>query len=74
MMIDPLTMKIFCVAVGPVWGLAIMAIGYYFFDFMTPFHTATEIKEGNTVVGMIIGSIFMGVGICTGLIVGLSLF
>jgi len=65
---------------GAVITLIAMALGYMLFDKMTPFNTAKELSgqeedggKGNIAVGIVIGSIFIGLGIAVGLVVGMGL-
>lgn len=59
--------------VGVLIGLLSMKAGYYFLDSATPFNTATELKNGNLAVGVAVAGIFIGLGLCVGLLIGLSL-
>ena len=72
--ISPVEFKILCAILGPIWGLIVMRIGYSFFDRMTDFVTSEELKDNNIAVATVIASIFIGCGICTGIITGFSLF
>ncbi len=58
---------------GALLTLGFMAAGYTLFDKMTPFDTSKELSEKNTAVGLVVGSIFIGMGIAIGLVVGLGL-
>ena len=58
---------------GALLSLGFMVVGYKLFDKMTPFDTSKELSENNTAVGLVIGSIFIGLGIAIGLVVGLGL-
>lgn len=40
---------------------------------MTPFDTSRELAEKNFAVGIVVGAIFVGLGIAAGLVVGLGL-
>ena len=71
---DPLMFKLFCVFFGPIWCLILMRLGYKLFDNITSFKTNTQLLNNNTAVGFVVGSIFIGMGLCTGLVVGLALF
>jgi len=73
-MIDPTTLKIIKVILGTLWGLLSMRIAFYFFDKITPFNTSKMLAEDNMSVAIVVASINIGIGICVGLIVGLSLF
>ena len=64
----------FCYAVlGALLTLGFMVVGYKLFDKITPFDTSKALSENNTAVGMVIGSVFIGLGIAIGLVVGLGL-
>ncbi len=58
---------------GATIALVFMIIGYKVFDKITPFNTHTQLEKGNVAVGIVIGSIFVGLGIAVGLVVGLGL-
>ena len=58
---------------GAVCTVALMALGFKVFDRMTPFDTRAELAKGNVAVGIVVGSMFVGVGIAIGLVIGLGL-
>ena len=58
---------------GALLTLVFMAVGYKLFDKMTPFDTSNELAAKNMAVGVVVGSIFIGLGIAVGLVVGLGL-
>ncbi|MBE9570657.1 MAG: DUF350 domain-containing protein [Proteobacteria bacterium] len=58
---------------GAVLTIAFMMIGYKIFDRMTPFNTSKELEEKNVAVGIVVGSIFIGLGIAVGLVIGMGL-
>jgi len=58
---------------GAVIVIFFMGIGYLIFDKMTPFDTHKQLESGNIAVGIVIGSIFISLGIATGLVIGLGL-
>jgi len=58
---------------GAILALILMIVGYRLFDKITPFDTSTELAGGNVAVGIVIGSIFIGLGISIGLAVGMGL-
>ena len=58
---------------GAVCTIAFMALGFKVFDRMTPFNTPDELVKGNVAVGIVVGSIFVGVGIAIGLVIGMGL-
>jgi len=59
--------------IGAVLTLVFMLIGYKIFDRMTPFDTSRQLAEKNLAVGVVVGSIFIGLGIAIGLVVGMGL-
>lgn len=59
--------------IGAIMTLAFMMIGYKVFDKMTPFNTSKELSEKNVAVGIVVGSIFIGLGIAVGLVIGMGL-
>ena len=58
---------------GAVMALAFMALGYWMFDKITPFDTSRQLSEGNVAVGVVIGAIFVGLGVAVGLVVANAL-
>ena len=69
-----ITLLNFCYAiVGALLTLLFMVGGYKLFDRITPFDTSAELKGNNTAVGMVVGSIFIGLGISIGIVIGMGL-
>jgi len=69
-----ITLLNFCYAIlGAVLTLIFMVIGYKIFDKMTPFDTSKQLAEKNIAVGIVVGSIFIGVGMAVGLVIGMGL-
>jgi uncharacterized membrane protein YjfL (UPF0719 family) len=58
---------------GAILTIVFMAAGYKIFDKMTPFDTSRQLAEKNVAVGIVVGSIFIGLGIAVGLVVGMGL-
>ena len=58
---------------GAIVTLLFMAIGYKIFDRMTPFDTSKQLADQNLAVGIVVGSIFIGLGIAIGLVIGMGL-
>ncbi|MBF0103379.1 MAG: DUF350 domain-containing protein [Desulfobacterales bacterium] len=50
-----------------------MYIGYKLFDHIMPFRTHKELANRNVAVAIVVSSIFLGLGIAVGLVVGLGL-
>ena len=58
---------------GASLTILFMLLGYKIFDKITPFNTAEELAKKNTAVGIVVGSIFIGMGIAIGLVIGMGL-
>jgi len=58
---------------GAIVTLVFMALGYKIFDRLTPFDTSRQLAEKNTAVGIVVGSIFIGLGVAIGLVIGMGL-
>ena len=58
---------------GTSFTILFMVLGYKILDWITPFDTSKQLGEGNIAIGMVIGSMFVGLGIAVGLVVGLGL-
>lgn len=58
---------------GALLTILFMVFGYKILDWITPFDTSKQLGEGNIAIGMVIGSMFVGLGIAVGLVVGLGL-
>lgn len=69
-----ITLLNFCYAIfGAILTIIFMMIGYKIFDKMTPFNTSKQLSEKNVAVGIVVGSIFIGLGIAVGLVIGMGL-
>lgn len=58
---------------GAMITIIFMVIGYKLFDALTPFKTSEELASKNVAVGIVVGSIFIGLGIAIGLVIGMGL-
>ena len=58
---------------GALLTILFMVLGYKVLDWITPFDTSKQLGEGNIAVGIVIGSMFVGLGIAVGLVIGLGL-
>ena len=58
---------------GALLTILLMVLGYKILDWITPFDTSKQLGEGNVAIGVVIGSMFVGLGIAVGLVVGLGL-
>ena len=63
-----ITYAIICIVIG----IVAMVIGYKIFDVLTPFNTALELKSGNIAAAIFNGLVALGIGICSGLVIGMS--
>jgi uncharacterized membrane protein YjfL (UPF0719 family) len=69
-----ITILNFCYAIfGALLTLVFMVMGYKMFDKLTPFNTSKQLEEKNLAVGIVVGSIFIGLGIAIGLVIGMGL-
>lgn len=59
--------------IGSTLTLIAMVIGYKVFNKITPFNTGKELDDGNIAVGIVVGSIFIGLGFAIGLVIALGL-
>ena len=58
---------------GALLTILLMVLGYKILDWITPFDTSKQLGEGNVAIGIVVGSMFVGLGIAVGLVVGLGL-
>ncbi|MCH8128095.1 DUF350 domain-containing protein [candidate division KSB1 bacterium] len=58
---------------GALLTISFMVLGYKVLDWITPFDTSKQLGEGNIAIGIVIGCMFVGLGIAVGLVVGLGL-
>ena len=58
---------------GVILTLIFMLLGFKLFDRVTPFDTSKQLSDNNTAVGIVVGSIFIGLGIAIGLVIGMGL-
>ncbi len=69
-----ITVLNFCYAFfGAVLTITFMIIGYKIFDKITPFNTSEQLEQKNIAVGIVVGSIFIGLGFAVGIVVGMGL-
>jgi uncharacterized membrane protein YjfL (UPF0719 family) len=72
---QPITalLNLFYGSSGIFLGLLAMYFGYKLMDTLTHFVTAEELEKGNIAVGLQVAGLFVGIGICAGLIIGKAL-
>jgi uncharacterized membrane protein YjfL (UPF0719 family) len=71
--LDPITLNFIYAALGGAMSLFFMWIGTKMFNHMMNFNISDELARGNTAVGMMIMGLFIGIGVATGLVIGLGL-
>ena len=59
--------------IGALLTIGFMLIGYWVFDKITHFNTSEQLAQSNVAVGIVVGSIFIGLGIAIGLVIGMGL-
>jgi len=59
--------------VGAILTIVFMMMGYRILDWITPFDTSKELGEGNVAIGIVVGSMFVGLGVAVGLVIGMGL-
>ncbi len=69
-----ITLLNFCYAIlGAILTIFFMIVGYKVFDKITPFDTSKQLSNQNVAVGIVVGSIFIGLGIAVGMVIGMGL-
>ena len=58
---------------GAFVTIVLMMLGYKVLDWLTPFDTSKQLGKNNVAVGIVVGAMFVGLGIAVGLVVGLGL-
>ena len=58
---------------GAVLTIVFMMMGYKILDWITPFDTSKQLGEGNIAIGIVVGSMFVGLGVAVGLVIGMGL-
>ena len=66
-------LNFFYSTIGALVTLGFMVLGYKFLDGITPFDAHAELAKGNVAVGIVVGAMFVGIGIAVGLVVGMGL-
>jgi len=59
--------------IGALLTIGFMVIGFKLFDRITHFNTSNQLEKNNVAVGIVVGSIFIGLGIAIGLVIGMGL-
>jgi len=53
---------------GALVTIVLMMVGYKVLDWLTPFDTSQQLGENNVAVGIVVGAMFVGLGIAVGLV------
>ena len=59
--------------VGVIIGIGFAILSYKLFDKVTHFSFAKELEKGNLAVGIVVGGLFIMIGLMIGLIIGMGL-
>ncbi len=59
--------------IGGFIGIGLMAIGFILLDKISPIDTQSELQKNNLSIAIVVASIFVGIGICSGLTMGLGM-
>ena len=59
--------------VGVIIGITFAIFSYKLFDRVTNFSFARELEKGNLAVGIVVGGLFVMIGLMIGLIIGMGL-
>lgn len=71
---DPIMIRNFIYAIIGVLTGMFSSIGIYkLFNMITHFDIPAELEKGNLAVGIVVGGIFIMIGLIVGLIIGMSL-
>jgi uncharacterized membrane protein YjfL (UPF0719 family) len=58
---------------GAILTIMFMMLGYKILDWITPFDTSKQLSDRNIAIGIVVGSMFVGLGVAVGLVIGLGL-
>jgi len=59
--------------VGGFMGIGLMAMGFILLDRLSPIDTQEELRKNNLSIAIVVAAIFVGIGICSGLTMGLGM-
>ncbi len=71
--LDPVLLNFIYAALGGFMTLFFMWMGCKLFNRTVSFNISQELAAGNMAVGLMVMGLFIGVGIATGLVIGLGL-
>jgi uncharacterized membrane protein YjfL (UPF0719 family) len=70
---DPVVLNFLYAAMGGVMTIGFMWLGCKLFNRTVCFNIGEELSKGNIAVGLMVMGLFIGVGVATGLVIGLGL-
>ena len=71
--IDPIILNFIYAALGAFLTIWFMKFGCRSFNKIVNFNISEELSKGNIAVGLMIAGMFIGIGIATGLVIGMGL-
>lgn len=63
-----ITYSVLCITIA----IMFMILGYKLFDKITPFDTAEMLAKDPKAVGIFYGAVVLAVGVCSGIVIGMS--
>lgn len=72
-LIDPILLNFIYAALGGFLTIWFMRMGCRSFNKIVTFNISDELAKGNVAVGLMIAGMFIGIGIASGLVIGLGL-
>ena len=70
---NPIILNFVYVILGGLLTISFMKLGCKSFNKIVNFNISDELAKGNIAVGLMISGMFVGIGIATGLVIGLGL-
>jgi len=71
--LNPIILNFVYVILGGILTIFFMKLGCSSFNKIVNFNISDELAKGNVAVGLMISGMFIGIGIATGLVIGLGL-
>ncbi len=71
--IDPIILNFMYATLGGLLTIWFMKYGCWMFNKTVSFNISEELAKGNIAVGLMIAGMFIGIGVATGLVIGLGL-
>lgn len=70
---NPILLNFIYVILGGFLTISFMKLGCRSFNKIVSFDISDELAKGNIAVGLMVSGMFVGIGIATGLVIGLGL-